>query len=168
MPFHETKAPELQGDWAKVKSVLEKFGLSCTLNLVEGLITVSTTSKTRIPYMILKARRCYFCREALTTLKGRHQLLRIGHGPIGLCTKFGINKEQYEKRRKLLIGSPLEELSQLTGCDLYLHEDLSIAATGPTEGMRLARKIVTDCIVHRVHPAFQFKKFKMNPVNQGD
>ncbi|CAL8149613.1 unnamed protein product [Prunus armeniaca] len=42
----------------------------------------------------------------------------------------------------------------------------SIAATGPIEGMRLARKIVTDCIVHRVHPAFQFKKFKMNPVNQ--
>lgn len=43
----------------------------------------------------------------------------------------------------------------------------SIAATGPIEGMRLARKIVTDCIVHRVHPAFQFKKFKMNPVIDG-
>ncbi|CAL2252893.1 unnamed protein product [Prunus armeniaca] len=82
-------SPELQGDWAKVKSVLEKFGLSCLLNLVEGLITV-----------------------------------------------------------------PADKLS------------CSIAATGPIEGMRLARKIVTDCIVHRVHPAFQFKKFKMNPVNQ--
>ncbi|KAI5332350.1 hypothetical protein L3X38_022479 [Prunus dulcis] len=79
-------------------------------------------------------------------------------------------QEQYEKRRKLLLGSPLQEQyeklrKRLIGSPLEL--SCSIAAPAPIEGMRLARKIVTDCIVHRVHPAFQFKKFMMNPVIDG-
>lgn len=43
-----------------------------------------------------------------------------------------------------------------------------IAATGSNEGIKLAKKIVTDCIVHRVHPATQIRKIKrMNQVIDG-
>ncbi|KAM0910342.1 hypothetical protein ACQ4PT_014234 [Festuca glaucescens] len=46
----------LQNAWPIVKGALKEFGVSCELNLVEGSMTVSTTRKTRDPYIILKAR----------------------------------------------------------------------------------------------------------------
>lgn len=38
---------------------------------------------------------------------------------------------------------------------------LLLHATGSNEGIKLAKKILTDCIVHRVHPATQIRKIKM-------
>ncbi|GJN30422.1 hypothetical protein PR202_gb18728 [Eleusine coracana subsp. coracana] len=46
----------LEESWPIVKGALKEFGITCELNLVEGSMTVSTTRKTRDPYIIIKAR----------------------------------------------------------------------------------------------------------------
>ncbi|XP_030975401.1 KRR1 small subunit processome component homolog [Quercus lobata] len=46
----------LQEVWPTVNSSLKEYGISCELNLVEGSLTVSTTRKTRDPYIIINAR----------------------------------------------------------------------------------------------------------------
>lgn len=46
----------LQACWQSVKSALKEYGVSCKLNVAEGTMTVSTTKKTRDPYIIVKAR----------------------------------------------------------------------------------------------------------------
>ncbi|KAG6169372.1 hypothetical protein E4U11_004165 [Claviceps purpurea] len=42
--------------WPLVTKSLEKYGIACTLDLVEGSITVKTTRKTYDPAAILNAR----------------------------------------------------------------------------------------------------------------
>nr|XP_023909354.1 KRR1 small subunit processome component homolog [Quercus suber] len=54
--FPQYREKYLQEVWPTVKSALKEFGVSCELNLVEGSMTVSTTRKTRDPYIIIKAR----------------------------------------------------------------------------------------------------------------
>eukprot|EP00262_Sarcandra_glabra_P011594 TRINITY_DN2820_c0_g2_i1.p2 TRINITY_DN2820_c0_g2~~TRINITY_DN2820_c0_g2_i1.p2 ORF type:complete len:138 (+),score=26.86 TRINITY_DN2820_c0_g2_i1:446-859(+) len=46
----------LQEAWPIVKRAMKEYGISCELNLVEGSMTVSTTRKTKDPYIIMKAR----------------------------------------------------------------------------------------------------------------
>ncbi|KAK9999563.1 hypothetical protein SO802_019166 [Lithocarpus litseifolius] len=46
----------LQEVWPTVKSAWKEYGISCDLNLVEGSMTISTTRKTRDPFVIIKAR----------------------------------------------------------------------------------------------------------------
>ena len=40
----------------QIIQLLQKSGVSCELNLVEGSMTVKTTKKTKDPYAIVKAR----------------------------------------------------------------------------------------------------------------
>ncbi|XP_020210909.1 KRR1 small subunit processome component homolog [Cajanus cajan] len=54
--FPQYREKYLQEAWPMVKSSLKQFGVACELNLVEGSMTVSTTRKTRDPYIIIKAR----------------------------------------------------------------------------------------------------------------
>jgi ribosomal RNA assembly protein len=46
----------LRDSWPLVTKELEKHGVGCELNLVEGSMTVKTTRKTWDPYAIVKAR----------------------------------------------------------------------------------------------------------------
>ncbi|GAU14534.1 hypothetical protein TSUD_250760 [Trifolium subterraneum] len=54
--FPQYREKYLQEAWPLVKSSLKEFGISAELNLVEGSMTVSTTRKTKDPYIIVKAR----------------------------------------------------------------------------------------------------------------
>ncbi|KAI7426381.1 KRR1 small subunit processome, partial [Hortaea werneckii] len=46
----------LKQSWPLITRALEKHGIACTLDLVEGSMTVKTTRKTYDPAAILKAR----------------------------------------------------------------------------------------------------------------
>ncbi|CAL9016288.1 unnamed protein product [Prunus brigantina] len=76
--------------------------------------------------------------------------------PLYKCIKYHSVRCGFDGIYVLLLFPPLQVEGLIT-----VPADKAVI-----EGMRLARMIVTDCIVHRVHPAFHFNKFKMNPVNQ--
>lgn len=54
--FPKYREVYLKEAWPVVTRALEKFGIACTLDLVEGSMTVKTTRKTFDPAAILKAR----------------------------------------------------------------------------------------------------------------
>eukprot|EP01035_Chromulina_nebulosa_P020217 gene20217-26247_t len=54
--FPKYREKYLRDVWTVVTTSLEKIGIACELNLVEGSMTVRTTRKTKDPYAIIKAR----------------------------------------------------------------------------------------------------------------
>jgi ribosomal RNA assembly protein len=54
--FPKYREVYLKEAWPVVTRALEKHGIACTLDLVEGSMTVKTTRKTYDPAAILKAR----------------------------------------------------------------------------------------------------------------
>ena len=54
--FPKYREVYLKEAWPVVTRALEKHGIACTLDLVEGSMTVKTTRKTFDPAAILKAR----------------------------------------------------------------------------------------------------------------
>lgn len=54
--FPKYREQYLRGSWPFITKQLEKHGIACTLDLVEGSMTVKTTRKTYDPAAILNAR----------------------------------------------------------------------------------------------------------------
>lgn len=54
--FPKYRENYLKEVWSHVTRALDKVGVACVLDLVEGSMTVKTTRKTWDPFMILKAR----------------------------------------------------------------------------------------------------------------
>ncbi|KDO47271.1 hypothetical protein CISIN_1g017169mg [Citrus sinensis] len=118
--FPQYREKYLQEAWPMVKGALKEYGVSCELNLVEGSMTVSTTRKTRDPYIIVKARdlirllsRSVPAPQAIKILDDEMQcdIIKIGN--------LVRNKERFVKRRQHLVGpnsSTLKALEILTGC----------------------------------------------------
>ncbi|KAK9941673.1 hypothetical protein M0R45_007371 [Rubus argutus] len=166
--FHEKQENKLKDIWPMIESCLEEIGIACALNLAERSMRVSTTTRTKGRNYFVKATRIV---ELLTTthvpphlaveiLRGgrRHILIKIGNQEGGLCSKYGINKEQFVKQRESLACS-LEALAALTCCNLFLNEN-TLAAVGEAIPLSLVREIVTDCIVKDVNPADSVRKAK--------
>ncbi|CAL8166769.1 unnamed protein product [Prunus armeniaca] len=132
-----------------VKSALEEYHISCRLNLVFGYITIKTSRTTDPDIPVHQAIR------VLTDIQC--DIIEIGLLGDGLRSKFGITRDQCSERVKLLMH-PLNILGGLTACNVFFRED-NIAVMGSPLGLKLIRRIVVDCIVHKVDPvSFQAGK----------
>ncbi|KAK0603920.1 hypothetical protein LWI29_010115 [Acer saccharum] len=158
--FPQYREKYLQEAWPMVKAALKDSGVTCELNLVEGSMTVSTTRKTRDPYIIVKARdlirllsRSVPAPQAIKILNDEMQcdIIKIGN--------LVRNKERFVKRRQHLVGpnsSTLKALEILTGCYILVQGN-TVAAMGSFKGLKQVRKIVEDCIQNKMHPVYHIK-----------
>ncbi|KAJ8485969.1 hypothetical protein OPV22_018454 [Ensete ventricosum] len=162
--FPQYREKYLQEVWPMVKSALKEHGISCELNLVEGSMTVSTTRKTRDPYVIIKARdlikllsRSVPAPQAIKILNDEMQcdIIKIGN--------LIRNKERFVKRRERLLGpnlSTLKAIEILTGCYVLVQGN-TVAAMGSFKGLKQVRRIVEDCIQNQLHPVYHIKTLLM-------
>lgn len=149
----------LRDVWPQVTSALKEHGVACTLDLIEGSMTVATTRKTWDPYIILKARdlikllaRSVHLQQALKVLQDDVfcDIIKVG----GLCT----NKERFVKRRDRLLGpngSTLKAIEILTACYVMVQGN-TVSVMGPHRGLKQVRRLVEDCF-RNYHPVYHIK-----------
>ncbi|XP_004491161.1 KRR1 small subunit processome component-like [Cicer arietinum] len=162
--FPQYREKYLQEAWPLVKSSLKDFGISAELNLVEGSMTVSTTRKTKDPYIIVKARdlirllsRSVPAPQAIKILDDEMQcdIIKIS----GMVR----NKERFVKRRQHLVGpnsSTLKALEILSGCYILVQGN-TVSVMGSFKGLKQVRRIVEECMLNKMHPVYNIKVLMM-------
>ncbi|CAO2166165.1 unnamed protein product [Urochloa humidicola] len=161
--FPQYREKYLQESWPIVKGALKEHGISCELNLVEGSMTVSTTRKTRDPFIIVKARELI---QLLSRSVPAPQAIKILDDEM-LCDIIKIgglvrNKERFVKRRERLLGpnlSTLKAIEILTGCYILVQGN-TVSAMGSYKGrgLKQVRRIVEDCMKNVKHPVYHIKE----------
>lgn len=157
--FPQYREKYLREVWKVVTAELDKFGVACQLNLVEGSMTVRTTRKTRDPFAILKARDMIkLLARSVPVAQARKIMQDDIHCDIVKIGGFVRSKERFVKRRDRLIGpkgSTLKAIELLTECYILIQGN-TVACMGGFKGLKQARRIIEDCM-RNVHPVYNIK-----------
>ncbi|KAK9919284.1 hypothetical protein M0R45_027891 [Rubus argutus] len=149
---------DVQKAWLVAKSAFDYYGISCTLDLVNCLMTISKP-RTRDSDIIFKAKDLLELlamnipvSRSIYIMEGRKfDIIENGSQRRGLCAKFGITSEQFRERRRLLLKGPaLKALGKLTSSDIFVGDGIVVSLGDSYLGMKLVRRMVEDCILHKV------------------
>ncbi|GMI11832.1 hypothetical protein TrRE_jg4265 [Triparma retinervis] len=158
--FPKYRERYLREVWPVVTRSLDAVSIACSLDLIEGSMTVRTTRKTTDPFIILKSRdlikllaRSIPVAQALKILNDSVQcdVIKIG----GLVR----NKDRFVKRRQRLVGpdgATLKALELLTNCYVLVQGN-TVSVMGTYGGLKEARKVVVECF-QNVHPVYNIKR----------
>ncbi|KAF5587873.1 KRR1 small subunit processome component [Fusarium subglutinans] len=158
--FPKYREVYLKEAWPLVTRALEKHGIACKLDLVEGSMEVRTTRKTFDPAAILNARDLI---KLLARSVPAPQAIKILEDGIA-CDVIKIrnlvgSKTSFIKRRQRILGpngSTLKALELLTETYILVHGN-TVSAMGPYKGLKELRRVVEDCMAN-VHPVYHIKE----------